>query len=486
MSGSRLARDTAIYAIGNIAVRAGALLLIPIQTHWLSISDYGVLATLYVTLQILHVWMSVGMRDAFIRFELDSREQGNIGLLFGTTTWITLAAGTAITGISVLLLDPVIQYLTGIEDAGQLVALTTVAALAFALYLHVTNYYRANLQPLRFLVAGLASVVLLLAANWLLVVQWQWGIKGAMAAYLGAYAISSLVVLVDVIPKTGFGFSASFARPLIQFGLPLVFAMFGKFVMSSSGVYFLSRMAGSESVAIYSLGGRFAQILDIVLLFPFQLAFAPLVFRNVDNQASHETIARQVSTFLGISAVVCFGLLFVSRPLIAVVAPPEYSIAFLVTVLSLPAFVFKGIAILGEVTLSLKHRTKTIGWTVTLSAALCLFLNYLLTPSLGWMGVVLATNLTYGLSAMILVGLGHRAYPLPIKISAVAAALVVHAFLVIAFYGLAGASNSIFIIGALIVFVLSLTIAWTGGLLTQQNVLELRGWVGAAKAGRSA
>ena len=78
MSLKKLGENTAIYAIGNVGLRAASFLLIPLYTHTLSVADYGLLATLLITIQLMLIVMNMGMRTTLVRFLKEHEENNKI------------------------------------------------------------------------------------------------------------------------------------------------------------------------------------------------------------------------------------------------------------------------------------------------------------------------------------------------------------------------------------------------------------------------
>ncbi|MDX1741590.1 MAG: polysaccharide biosynthesis protein, partial [Rhodothermales bacterium] len=68
-------RQSGIYSLGNVAVKAAGLLLAPIllNSEFLEIADYGYLALLLVTAQLCTLTFGVGIASGLLRFYSDPR-----------------------------------------------------------------------------------------------------------------------------------------------------------------------------------------------------------------------------------------------------------------------------------------------------------------------------------------------------------------------------------------------------------------------------
>ena len=115
---SSLGKNAFFYAIGTAGLRTASFVLIPIYTYSLAMDDYGLLAVLLQTAQIMIIVMSVGSRTALVRFAKEYEDKNQIGILLGTSTFINVAAAAAVT-IATLFLSPLFgDVLQPLLDAG--------------------------------------------------------------------------------------------------------------------------------------------------------------------------------------------------------------------------------------------------------------------------------------------------------------------------------------------------------------------------------
>ena len=262
-------KNTVIYGIGNIGLRASAFLLIPLYTHTLSISEYGLLATLLLTVQLMVIVMSAGMRTSFLRFVEEYRAGNLIGHLLGSSLLINVIAGIIVAGATLIFLESFFCAILHVDHVTEYLALTSCAALFQTLSLHLMTYYQANNNALKFTLVGASAALLLFITNLILLLIFQLGIKGALIANIVTYNAVLLFLLFDILfKKTGIAISFTMIPKLLRFGCPLIFSMLGQIIMGSSSIYFLSHWEGLEVVAIYSLGYKLATVVGMVLTLP--------------------------------------------------------------------------------------------------------------------------------------------------------------------------------------------------------------------------
>ena len=209
MSLQLLGKNTTIYAFGNIILRAGAFLLIPIYTNYLTINEYGLLASLFITIEVLAILMNSGMRNSLVRFFKEFQEKNKSDELLGTSVLINIIGG-----------------------------------IIESLYLHLVSYYRAKNEAHKFLYFGVSTFTLLLVSNLILLVYFNMGVQGVLIARIISYGIILLIIISNIVYKIGMRISFPLVKKLMKFGFPLIFSMSGEKVIYLGVIYILSFYAG--------------------------------------------------------------------------------------------------------------------------------------------------------------------------------------------------------------------------------------------------
>ncbi len=408
-----LGRNTVVYAVGNVALRGVAFVLLPLYTHGLSIEDYGRLAAILLTVEFLWMTMGLGMLDAVVRFG-DKGVNGMPGQLIGTATCINLAGGILASAVCYAFLSPLFAAIWQ-TDSQIYILLACGAALGQSLFLQSVAQFRIQNQAGRFVIASVVAAVAILVLTVVFVNGLNLGITGVLLAQTLAYAAVTTLVIFALALKERLSFSIALAKQLLRFGFPLVFAMVGRRAIGGVAIYMLTLLAGMHAVAVYSVGSRVAQILAIVLILPFQLAFQPMLFSNLASPNIKAFLSR-VLTYLAFAAtVLSFAIVVASKSLLPLIAPAGYEQAYRVILLSLPALALQGVSYFGEGLLNIRHQSQHIGVTYVAGALLCVLLSDALITRYGVDGALLAYNLSYALISFTLLGMGLRVFPFAIE-----------------------------------------------------------------------
>jgi O-antigen/teichoic acid export membrane protein len=410
-----LGKATFLYAVGNLCLRAASFLLIPIYAHFLTIDDYGLLMTLLLSIQFMMASMNCGTEHSIVRFAKHYEKNGQLNVLMGTTFLISMISSLIVACIVLTLLIPFFRVVLHRQDVTVLVVLTLLSALFQSFCDLLTAYYRSQNKPIKYTIVGIATALMLTALSFTFLFFLKMGITGAMIAKIIAHGWIFSMIAWQIYSKTGFRISLKLVPKLLHFGVPLSMSSFGQFAVTGAGIYFLSFLSGLESVAVFSLGYKLASVLLMVLVLPAQLAFQPYVFSQLDNPDIKRQMSRSLTYLIWAVVGGSFCILFAARLLLPLIAPPEFSSAYRVTLFTMPAMAFLGLFYYGETLLKTTQKSYTIGLLVVISAVFSIVANFILIRYISWYGAILASNITFLFLGGSLFTIGLKAYPLPIE-----------------------------------------------------------------------
>lgn len=444
MSIKLVGKNTIIYAIGNVGMRGASFLIIPLYTHLLSMSDYGTLMVLLLTIQFMMIAMNGGMRQGLVRFGKTHEKENRLSELLGTSCLINILGGLAVTLASITLLCPFFSKVLHSDNINLYIGLACGVSLLQSLSLHMMAYYRTQNNAIKFMIAGFLSAVILFIVSYIFLYVFDSGIRGALLAKIITNLIVLFLMSVDIFRKHSIRISFSVASELIRYSFPLLFSTTGELIITGASMYFLSLFYGLEAVAVYSLGDKLAAVLAMLLILPFQFSFEPYVFASLETPDIRKKMSKLLTYLILAVPGMCFCILFGSRLFLRFFAPPEYSSAFTVIVLLLPAVAFMGIYYFAQTLLGAAKKTHIVGLAMTAGVLLCIPLNYILIKKLNWYGAVIAlniSNITIG-SALLIVGLKKFAIPIEWKRICIAFGLLV--FILFVFFAVRNTSLLLF------------------------------------------
>src|SRR5262245_21502056 len=146
-----------VYGLGSVINRAAGIVLIPVYTHLLPASEYGLYAIVVVTGDIAAVLISSAFGTAMVRIYLESEDPVHRARVASTAL-----AGFALLGFGLALLahpaSPIVSILVlGSSEHRMLFELAFYSSILSLLFNLELDYFRANKQPWMFLLLSTAK-----------------------------------------------------------------------------------------------------------------------------------------------------------------------------------------------------------------------------------------------------------------------------------------------------------------------------------------
>src|SRR5215471_1879591 len=70
----QLLKHSAIYGLGNLAISLLSFLLVPLYTHYLSVSDFGVYSLMIIVYGLMSLVVDLGLSSSVARYYFDDAE----------------------------------------------------------------------------------------------------------------------------------------------------------------------------------------------------------------------------------------------------------------------------------------------------------------------------------------------------------------------------------------------------------------------------
>ena len=392
-------KDTFVYGLGRGLKKLIGFFLLPFYTRALSVGEFGMLETLGTFSALLMGFFMLGLDSAtgYYYFKASGKEKADV---LSTNFYLRLL--TTLLILPLFFLSGMISgKLLGASGYMHLVMLA-LGGVMINLFLseqsHLFRYYR---QPWRYNLVTIIKSLTNIGLGILLVIGLKKGVEGAMWARLGS---SAVVVLFSFVVfnrrKYSFRFSLTWARKLLQYGFPLIWAGLAAWIYNSSDRFFLLHYHDLDEVGLYSIGAIFSQPVLLINM-AVQMSFGVLFFQRYHGEkdtAKPESrkMANEIyQLYLAGSVLLATGLSVFADILVPWVTTPDYAEGARVV----PFLTFSWIAAQSFQTMgpgiSLAEKTWHFTWITGVTALLNVVLNFWLVPLWGFMGAGLATLISF-------------------------------------------------------------------------------------------
>ncbi|MFT4605257.1 MAG: glycosyltransferase involved in cell wall biosynthesis, partial [Rhodothermales bacterium] len=284
----RLIRQGGSYALAGALLKGAGLVLAPLllNAEYLPVSDYGSLALLMVTAQLVIFMAGLGQPTALLRFM--TRADGEISRagLPATALLISILSAGAAATLLWLFAAPLAGLLTGdpanasiLTPLAAYVAIKCVAAVPLALL-------RVQERAGRYTIAVVLEMAVLIVLAYVELALNGTGLPGLIRAYAWSAGAALLALLLLTGRTYSLRLDPAAVRPLLKFGVPLVLAALAGWFLNAGDRYILNWLADREAVAAYEWSARLAGLINMLLVQSFQLAFTVVGLKALASGAA--------------------------------------------------------------------------------------------------------------------------------------------------------------------------------------------------------
>ena len=409
-------KQSMIYGIGTILVRAVSFVLLPLYTSFFSPAEVGYVYLLFTFIAFAQVFYNHGMDSAFLKFISQDNEDKDSVL--NTSILTVLLTSLLLSIILYLGADSISELYLGIHEPTWII-LCSIILFIDVLSSRIMAYLRVIERPIYFSTISIMSVVVTITSNIYLITNLNMGILGVLYGTLAG----SLIRFIMVIPLLFKGlnyklFTFGLYKRMFTFGLPFFPAALFFMIMEMADRYLLFHLADVETVGIYSIGYKIGSML-MFLITGFNLAWQPLFHKEQQNENRIEIFSKIATQFL-IFMILVGGIISVWLPLIVqipigngntLIGEDFWGSMQIIPIIML-SYIFYAAYILQMPSLYDGNNQK---WSPILrgfGAVINIGLNLLLIPKFGGMGAAIATLVAYSIMFLALFILNRRWLPI--------------------------------------------------------------------------
>ena len=390
---TRLAKDTAVFAAGNLLTKLIYILMVPLYTSALSTAQYARAEMLNTLIDIVYPIATMYVVEAMYRFTID--DDADLQQTYGITMRITLWSILFVT-VGSAVLYAVFQ--------NPETLLFGALYISFSIYKAVLQFARALGRNVPFAIAGVINALMLTGMNVLLLLV----LKGGVASYICSIIVANVTASVYIFFATGqrkyislrFRPDKALRRVMLRYSIPCVPNMLGWWVVNVSDRYMLQYMVSDAVCGVYTAASKLPAVLSTFSTI-FQQAWqysAVKESKSEDSETFYSEIFTALSTFLlCLSSVVTLCTDVLCR---IVLQKEFYEGRFILPILLAAAVYSCYAAYFGTFYGVIKNNVMVMVSTI-LAAVVNVVLNLLLIPRMGALGAAYATLISYAVMALI-------------------------------------------------------------------------------------
>lgn len=394
------------YSGALIFERSVSFLLLPLYTHVLLPSEYGIYAILLSFMAISTFIYGFGIENGLLKF---STEIDKISRLNGTTFWSMVGMAFFFSSLLYFLSEEVSLLLFQKNHFSMLIQLTAAILFCETICRYFSYAIVGTFRSKLYLVIGLFRGSLLIILNILFLVVLHFRIEGVLISHLIVSFLVAFLLLIFSKHKIRLQFDVSIFKKIIAFGFPMMLTsifvtlihFFDRFLVQ---FYYSPAEAGRYGAA-YKIG-----LIQNVVISAFCMVAIPMSSKLfIGHTGKQSRFSKLMSLLIAILlSIFTFVALFINQ--IANLEIGGYSIinenyhtTLSLVPLILAGYLFYGLYI--NFSLTAYYREKT--YFLTLIAAFTFFinvvLNVILIPIYASLGAAIATLISYIVMSILMI-----------------------------------------------------------------------------------
>ncbi|MEI8371255.1 MAG: oligosaccharide flippase family protein [Planctomycetota bacterium] len=392
--------DAAIYGIGGVVIQLASVVLLPLYTHYLAPSDYGVMEVIERIGQIVNIClMTSGVRQATFAFYLQAADQADRERVAVTITTF-LVAIFVIAGLSIIAISPMLAPLLGIENPWLLVfgVVTVLAELFLVIPLALMQ---ARVESLAFVIVSVFMLVIRVGLAIVFVAVMGWGVWGVYGSLLITFIPFGALLTSRELRKGSLAVDWQKCKEITRFSLPFIPTGICFFVLYNGDQFFLVGTAGTATLGIYALGCKIASVAGTITWQPLFKVWSARMYETFAKPDAAHIAGRMLTRILTVYALVATGLCLFYREALGLLSSEAYSEAGSVIAPMLLASGCIFASTFMEGVFYVWRKTHLKPWTALISAVIILGLYGALIPRYAILGAVYGAMFGYAAMALV-------------------------------------------------------------------------------------
>lgn len=391
-----------IYGLTSSLQSILGFLLLPILTTYYSPAEFGVYSIILLASALASAVFYFGASSALGRYYYDEDSPIYRRQIVSTALFVTIFGAILLVLFSVLFGKKMSILLFSCPDYHlHLVLAFSGAAFGFLLNT-MTLLLRYEKRSKLFMIITLTGVVINFIITYLLLTRFHLGVLAPLYGSFFSMGLCFFYLLILKFSDLTFNIKWNHVKKILSFGLQLSVSGLLFYFLDYVDRLIIKDLLPMSDVGIYSLGCRIGVIINVILILPFSLIWAPIrmQYANSNNQKFTITVASYLAIIGFI--IVAISVLFGEEMMSLIFSNNKYADAakvFPLIMLSLLFYGFQNIVDFGI------YMNNKIYFYIIISLIGIMFnilMNYWLIPHFGFIASAYVTFLTYFITTSLI------------------------------------------------------------------------------------
>ncbi len=400
-----------VYGVTSSLQNLLAFLLLPLLTVYYTPAEFGIYSIILLSGTLANSIFYLGAGSALGRYYYEEDSDAYRKNIITTTILITGFGAALLIILAFIFSENLSLYLFN-DSAYSKHLLFAFAGTAFSFLLNIlTLVLRYDKKSILFLVVTVTGVCINFIVTYVLLKQYHYGIMAPILGTLFSNLASFGFLFIYYFNKLVGSVHISNIKLLLFFGLQSSITGILYFLLDWVDRLIIKNLLPMSDVGVYSLGYRIGSMINVLLIVPFSLVWAPLRMQYAKNENNRLFVQQITSYFIMLGMIFVFlATLFSDVFMNIFFSNKDFSgadMVFPITMLATLTFGLQNIVDFGI------YYHKKLYYYIIISAIGLIFnvtMNYLFIPKFGYISAAYVTLFTYLLTTCLIYIASNRYY----------------------------------------------------------------------------
>jgi O-antigen/teichoic acid export membrane protein len=402
-----------LIGVTTLFLSLSGLILLPILTKNLPIQEYGVWAQIAVTIAIVTPIASLGLNGTMARYLPSLTKKEEIQEIFYSIFLSVLPVYIIVSSLIYIFSGAISSSL--FDGYVSIVKILSVIVFFECINSLFLDYLRAQQMITKYSILSIIKGYFQVFAVSFFILMGK-GILGATVGLLLTNIIVFLITAYIIYSNIGVKIPKfKNMKEYFSFGIPLLPVAVSGWAVNSSDRYVIVLILGTAAVGYYSPGYSLGSLI-LMFLAPLGILLPVTLSKHYDENKLEEvnkTLYYSLKYFLSIGIPAVFGLSFLSKSILNILATPKIAEeGYLIVPFVALSFLLYGAQTIYWQTLILKGQTQIGGKLWIIASLLNILLNFLLIPYTGIIGAAITTLFAFTFTFVVTVYYSTKIYKL--------------------------------------------------------------------------
>ncbi len=390
-------RQSLIYGLGNVLVKATGLALMPIYIGAFDTEAYGALVIFEVMTQFMVGVFSFRIQSGLLRLASEREPGEGQGSIYFTSVLLMLALAVGVYLAFLPTSSFFSRFLFDSADYANLFPILFASIALEMLALMPMQLFRVQERPLAFISYLAFKLACMLGFVSYFILAKDMGLYGALLGILLANAAMLLATLPAQVKHAVARFDKEAAIEMFRFGAPLIFTSISAILLSIGDRFIIKIFGELSDVGVYGAAYKVGSVVNLLVINSFTLGFLPIAFKRYGKPGFDNFFTKMLSYFTLVTVLLTLLISLFSKELIKMISSdsPDYWLAAVLVPFIAFSFIFKAIQYYLSLSFHLTKRTRYDALVTMAGFAINIGLNFTLIPIFGLYGAIAATGLSY-------------------------------------------------------------------------------------------